>query len=45
MMPEAASESYAAVNGMSVMQCFLRCWKLMGVDIYVREWVNKFAFY
>jgi len=35
MMPEAASESYSAVNGMSVMQWFLRWWKLMDVGVWV----------
>ena len=43
MMPEAVSESYSAVNGMSVMQCFLLCWKLMDVGNLERELVIKFV--
>jgi len=38
-MPEAVSASYSAVNGMPVMQCLLKCWKLMDVGVWVRKLV------
>ena len=36
-MPEAVTEPHRVIHGMSVMHCFLLCWKLMDVGIWTRK--------